>query len=234
MDWKAFWNNSAQVRDPDFRKQIGRTFRQVGYSEREMEVTIDRLLTHLQPSPDKTLLDIACGNGLITSRLAPRFQHVTGVDFSAPLIDVARVHFQPQNVEYLVGDATELSGLRRQYDCVLVSAALQHFDHDQARKMLRRLTTIIKPGARIVLGDVADGDRIWNFYRGMSGRLRYASHVLRQRPVIGHWWKPGMLLELAEEFGWTLSIHYQTHANPNYYFRYDAVLATAAPAARSQ
>jgi 2-polyprenyl-3-methyl-5-hydroxy-6-metoxy-1,4-benzoquinol methylase len=229
MDWKAFWNDSAQVRDPDFHRQVGRTLRGVAYSDREMAVTVDRLLAYLQPAPGKTLLDIACGNGLITSRLATHFAHATGIDFSQPLIAVAQTHFRPGNVDYLVGDASELPELPRKYDCVLVSAALQHFDGEQARRMLRRVQAVIKPGARIVLSDVADGDRIWNFYRGFAGRLRYAAHVLQQRPVIGHWWKPATLLEIADEFGWLLSIHYQTHDNPNHYFRYDAVLVTPPP-----
>src|SRR5262245_43007088 len=125
MEWKTFWNESPRVRDPDFCRQVGRTFNQVSYSDREIQLLVDRLLWCLKPSRDTTLLDLACGNGLITSRLSDNFKHITAVDFSRPLIEVARNNFARANVEYVVGDAIPLDGIAGPYDRVLVSAAFQ-------------------------------------------------------------------------------------------------------------
>jgi ubiquinone/menaquinone biosynthesis C-methylase UbiE len=224
MEWKAFWNESPQVRDADFCRQVGRTFDQVSYSDREIQLLVDRLLWCLKPSRDKTLLDLACGNGLITGGLAVHFKHITAVDFSHPLIGVARNHFARDNVDYIVGDAITLDGIAGPYDCVLVSAAFQFFDRDQAKRLFQRLRRVLAASGRVVLGDVADGDRMWNFYRGFRGRSRYALDLVRRTPIIGHWWTSSALRRLANETGWTLSIHYQTTDFPNHYFRYDAVL----------
>ena len=90
--------------------------------------------------------------------------------------------------------------------------------------MFRRLATHLRPGARVVLSDVADGDRVWNFYRGVAGRWRYTVGVITRRPIIGYWWKPSELLDIALEMGWSLSIRYQSPELPNHYFRYDAIL----------
>jgi ubiquinone/menaquinone biosynthesis C-methylase UbiE len=161
---------------------------------------------------------------MITSRLATHFRHVTAVDFSEPLIAAARRSFARPNVEYVLGDATELAFLHERYDRVLLHFSLQYFERDQARHMFRQLHTVLADRGRMVLGDVADGDRRWHFYRGMRGRARYAFDRLRDRPIIGHWWRPADLLTIADELGWTLAVHYQTPALPNHYFRYDAVL----------
>ena len=224
VDWKAFWNESAQVRDADFRRQIGRTFQGEPYSDRQLDDLLGVIASYLRPSPELTLLELACGNGLLTSRLAPSFKRITAVDFSRPLIETANRHFKADNITYQLADVSELDGVRGAYDRVLMSAALQHLSPAQADRMFARLTGLVRPGGRIVLTDVADRDRIWHFYRGIAGRARYFLDRARGRALVGHWWAPAALLRLAQQRGWSLSVHYPTSDNPNYYFRFDAVL----------
>ena len=224
MDWRSFWNDSAQVSDGDFCRQVGRTFNGIAYSDEQIDVLVERLLDLLDPAADKRLLDLACGNGLVTSRLAPHFHDVTAIDFSKPLIETAKRHFALANVNYVVADAVELDGIDGSFDFALVSAALRFFDPRSARRLLRQLGRVVAADGRIVFGDVADRDRLWNFYRGYAGKLRFAAEVVTRRPVIGHWWGPAALRQLAGEEGWTTSIRYQGPACPNHYFRYDAVL----------
>ena len=161
MNWKEYWNNNSRVRESDYCRQVGRTFRKAPYSTREMEVLVATLIRHLQAAPEKTLLDLACGNGLVTSKLAQHFKTVTAVDFSAPLIETARQHFQRDNINYLVGDIRDLNMLHERYDCVLASAAMQFLRPRDARTVLLQLRALTNArGGRIVLSDVADRDRI--------------------------------------------------------------------------
>ena len=234
MNWKAFWNESTQLRDADCCRQVGRTFRGASYSEVELDLTVRRLLALLEPLPEKTLLDLGCGNGLITSRLAPHFRSITAIDFSRPLIEVAQTQFASSNVTYLFGDATDLNGLDGPYDCVLISAALQFFNRTQVARMFRQLGEVLGEDGRIVLGDIADRDRIWNFYKGIAGKIQFVSGKIRRRPVIGYWWRPSGLRRVAGQTGWTASIHYQPATLPNHYFRYDAVLERTALSRYSQ
>ena len=109
---------------------------------------------------------------------------------------------------------------------MLVYFALQYFTPDQARTMFTNLDRFLRKPARILLGAVADGDRVWNFYRGPRGRAGYIFDLLRQKPIIGYWWKPKELLALAYEYEMDLSVFYQNNELPNYYFRYDALIQT--------
>ena len=227
MNWKEFWNTTDMVRATDFCKQVGRTLNKTSYSEAQIQLLTSRILELLQASPQKALLELACGNGMLTHRIAPHFQSVTAMDFSAPLIDVAVAHFPRDNVEYFVHDALELDAVQKTYDCILVFAAFQYFNPNQAQRMFSQFRRLLNPDGRILLGDVADGDRVWRFYRGLKGKWRYYFDLLQGTPIIGSWWKPSDLLKLADEHGFTLAISYQTPQLPNHYFRYDAVLSRA-------
>lgn len=226
MEWRKYWNESEHVKHLDPYQQIARTFRKKPYSEKQVTIIVNRILHFLQAGPDKRLLELACGNGMLTSRIAPHFDRVTAIDFSKPLIETARKDFAQENVEYLVGDAINVEGASGQYDCALMYFSFQYFTPKQARVMFATLARFLRKPGRILLGEVADGDRVWNFYKGPRGRARYIFDLLGQKPIIGHWWKPTDLLALADENEMDLSIFYQNSELPNYYFRYDALLQT--------
>jgi 2-polyprenyl-3-methyl-5-hydroxy-6-metoxy-1,4-benzoquinol methylase len=80
------------------------------------------LLALLDPKPDQYILDIACGNGLTSRRLARLGARVTAFDFSANLIEKARARFtnDPSLITYHVVDATN--------ERALLSLGLQTFD----------------------------------------------------------------------------------------------------------
>jgi 2-polyprenyl-3-methyl-5-hydroxy-6-metoxy-1,4-benzoquinol methylase len=227
MNWKAFWNESPQLRSPDFCRQVGRTLHNVPYSADDIDRVAARLLALLEPGAHHTLLDLACGNGLITSRLAPHFKTVMAIDCSDALIATAQEHFSRPNLRYRVGDILEVGAAPEPYDRGLLSAAFQYLEPAQGRQLLQQLNRLIRPEGRLVLSDVPDRDRLWNFYRGLSGRWRFALDVARDTPIIGCWWRPAALLTLTEQTGWTASIHYQPADLPNHYFRYDVVLRRA-------
>ena len=227
MKWKEYWNNSDMVKSSDFCKQVGRTTNKKNYSETQIAILTNRILGFLQAAPEKTLLELACGNGMLTYRVAPHFKSVKAMDFSKPLIEIAKANFARENIEYLFGDAVELDSVVEKYDCILVFAAYQYFNSDQARKMFVHFRRILSPDGRILLGEVADGDRVWSFYRGLTGKWRYYFDLLRGRPIIGQWWKPSDLLKVAEEQGFVVTISYQPGNLPNHYFRYDAIISNA-------
>ena len=227
MNWKTYWNHSALVREADACRQVGRTFQSASYSPAQVSAIVDRTLMFLKAGPDNTLLDLACGNGMLTSQLAPHFRRVTAIDFSVPLIESARRQFHRENIDYRVGDALDLEGLPDTYDRILIHFAFQYFSPVQAEHLFAGFERLLKSGGIVLLADVADGDRIWNFYRGLRGRGRFYFDQLRDRPIIGHWWKPADLAGLARRHHLDLAISYQDPDMPNHYFRYDAVLRRA-------
>jgi 2-polyprenyl-3-methyl-5-hydroxy-6-metoxy-1,4-benzoquinol methylase len=69
---------------------------------------VERLL---RLSKGGRLLDIACGNGVTSRRLAAMGASVVGIDFSETLIEIARKRHSGPEIDYRVVDATDHEAL---------------------------------------------------------------------------------------------------------------------------
>ena len=99
------------------------------------------------------VLDIACGNGLTSRRMAARGARVVAVDFSKQMIERARSHNTDTAViDYLILDATNYDELialgERSFDAALCNMAL--FDMAEIVPLMRSLATVIRSGGRFV------------------------------------------------------------------------------------
>lgn len=72
-------------------------------SEVEADQFVEKLYTFLNPAPNSSLLDLACGKGRHAKAFAKHPLQVTGLDLSSNSIDTAR-KFETQNLEFYVHD----------------------------------------------------------------------------------------------------------------------------------
>jgi len=100
------------------------------------------------------VLDVACGNGLTSRRMAALGAEVVAFDFSAEMI--ARAHQRPAEhagrIEYRVLDATDGAALlalgEGRFDAALCHMAL--FDMAEIGPLLGALARLLRPGGRFV------------------------------------------------------------------------------------
>jgi len=74
------------------------------------------------------VLDIGCGAGFLTNELVMGDFRVTGVDTSAPALEVARQHDATGRVGYCCGDASSLAFRTASFDAVCAMDFLEHVD----------------------------------------------------------------------------------------------------------
>jgi trans-aconitate 2-methyltransferase len=119
------------------------------------------VLALLQFDGHEQVLDVGCGNGTITARIARQVSRggVTGVDPSHEMIAYATEHFGPAafpNLRFDVGDARTLP-FTDAFDRVVSFNALHWVpDQDAALRSIRRA---MKVAARAQLRLVVDGER---------------------------------------------------------------------------
>ena len=85
------------------------------------------------------LLDIGCGNGLITSILSIMCKKTLGVDYSKSLIKKEREYFNNiENIDFVVSDIDDVS--LKNVDKVLVGAVLQYLNKDKTKMFLKKFS----------------------------------------------------------------------------------------------
>jgi len=108
----------------------------------------------LDLQPGERVLDVACGNGLTSRRLAALGAEVVAFDFAADMIAHARRRTteQANSITYHVLDGTDEAALlalgEGQFDAVLCNMAL--FDMAEIDPLFRALARLLRPRGRFV------------------------------------------------------------------------------------
>ncbi len=108
-----------------------------------------------------SILDVACGTGDLTLDLLRRGHHVTGVDLSEQMLDLARrkiasANFQPPTFNFQLADAEALPFADASFDAVTCAFGIRNFVH--LEKGLGEMLRVLKPGGRLVLLELATPD----------------------------------------------------------------------------
>jgi ubiquinone/menaquinone biosynthesis C-methylase UbiE len=112
------------------------------------------LLRHV-PQPCHAVLELGCGTGEFSRRLASIASKVVALDVSTEMIRVARSRSaRLSNIEFLVGDMTTLPLQRGAFDCVVSLNTLHHVDAVQALRTMR--AALRRESGTLLLADVLD------------------------------------------------------------------------------
>ena len=111
----------------------------------------DFLLRHV-PQDCTQALEIGCGTGAFSRRLAQRAQRVTAIDLSSEMIRVARSRSnQTSNLDFEVADLMSRDFPAEDFDCIATIATLHHLP---LRPALLKLIDTLRPGGVLLVLDL--------------------------------------------------------------------------------
>ena len=129
----------------------------------------ETLLTHIEPSTTKTILDLGCGNGRFGAFAFENFDyltHYTGIDSNPTLLEAARKTLSPQKEKVTLNQENILETLltnkllsfdSQTFDLITVFGVMHHIPSTQLRKIfLKKLASRLNPGGQLVF-------TTWNF-----------------------------------------------------------------------
>jgi SAM-dependent methyltransferase len=128
---------------------------------------------------DDTVLDVACGPGLVVCAFARVVRHATGIDLTPAMIERARTVQAEQglsNVTWRVGDILPLPYADASFSIVISRFAFHHLPDPLA--VLGEMKRVCAPGGKVVLVDLTaspDPQKAAAFHR--MEVLRDPSHV---------------------------------------------------------
>lgn len=140
----------------------------------------NRLVRLAKVAPGDRALDVCCGTGDIAERLARAGAKVTGLDFSAPMLEVARQRnatpSAEPNPQFIQGDATKLPFDDNAFDLVSVGYGLRNLTSWETG--LSEMLRVARPGGRVLVLDFGKPDNaLW--------RWLYFTYLRLFVPVLG-------------------------------------------------
>lgn len=156
------------------------------------EPLADVLLAFAPPEPGEHVLDLACGTGIVTRRLADLVGaagRAVGVDINPGMIEVAQARSaRGASVDYLVGDGQALDLDDGAFDRVVCQQGLQFFpDRGAGVVEMRR---VLRPGGRVVVAT----------WQGLDSHPLYRAMAEVEAPHLAAFGLPVTMEELAAPF----------------------------------
>ncbi|WP_220447119.1 class I SAM-dependent methyltransferase [Nonomuraea deserti] len=130
-------------------------FSRLGYAGRR-RLVFTQLAALAGAGPGDRVLDVGCGTGYLTRRLAPLVApggRVVGVDPSPRMIAYAR-HRAPANCAYLVGEGQALDLPGGPFDVVVSSLAVHHIPAGARETAVREMFRVLRPGGRLLIAEL--------------------------------------------------------------------------------
>ena len=121
-----------------------------------------------QLSSEKTVLDLACGTGILTKQIAEKLPHakITGVDMTKSYLEKAKEKLiLYQNISFVNQDAEKLD-LGEKFDCITASYLPKYCT---ANVLIKNCLEHLNVGGKIILHDFTYPNnkliqKLWNFY----------------------------------------------------------------------
>ena len=138
------------------------------------EYAIKRLVTLSNVSKKDTVLDVACGSGLVSCELASVVHHVTGIDITPAMIEQANLLRQEKNlcnIKYEIGDVTHLPYGDESFSIVITRYSFHHLVDPHS--VLSEMKRVCIPKGRVVVIDATPAYDMYNYVE----KLRDPSHV---------------------------------------------------------
>lgn len=227
VDQYKYWNSfPTQIDECEFLKQVGRTVDGEPIPDSSVTIIVNDLVSKFDIGITDLLLDLCCGNGLITAEIASYCHHITAIDFSEPLIKIANGYFSRHNISYVIGDVRRLPDRikRISFTKIVMNSCVQHFDINEIRLLFESLKGSASSSTPIFLTSIPDRLRLWNFYNTPERRAEYRRRMQDKTEAIGTWWSQQEFSHLAAICGYKARFFDQ---NPNLdtaHYRFDALL----------
>jgi ubiquinone/menaquinone biosynthesis C-methylase UbiE len=146
-------------------------------SQHSNQFGLELVLKLSEPKQSDSVLDIACGTGIVSCEFAKIASQVTGIDLTPAMIEQAKILQKDNNlnnITWKIGDVSNLPFDDNVFSIVVTRYSFHHII--EPKKVLEEMKRVCVSGGKIMIIDVTpDKDKV-DAYNHVE-KLRDSSHV---------------------------------------------------------
>lgn len=227
---KKYYNERVNsLEKEDLLKQVGHSVNGKAISSKEFDKIMIDIKEVLNLSIDDNLIDLCCGNGVITREFVGSCDSIYGVDFSRELISIAKNNSCTNNEKYIncnIFDIYQHLCENVKFSKVLMYGSLQHFSPKSFSQLLILIKSLCDQEFTIFFGLVTDRKYKWQFYNTIRKRALYIYRRIMKIDVMGTWWDKEYINKVCEEMNLCCNFISVKAGNYGYPYRFHFTVKT--------
>lgn len=198
--WKKYWASQERTSHLNSFNQVGRTIKQQPPNQKAWGKTLTFVRKKMEVTSKDTLVDICCGNGILSLFFSDYVKEIFAIDYSKPLLDSFVAKDKP-NVSLIFNDINTFDFNNIQYNKVIFYFSIQHFTETEVVKLLRKLKDSISENGVIYIGDIPDVNLKWDFFCTTSYKADFFSALEKNESIIGNWFQKDFFINASNYLG---------------------------------
>ncbi len=142
------------------------------------EATFNLIIESVGINKQDTVLDVACGPGMLSCAIAKLAGHVTGIDLVPRMIIQAQglqKEKKLSNMDWKVGDVSKLPFADASFSAVVTKFSFHHFLKPPV--VLKEMVRVCRPGGKVAVVDVFTTSQAHARLHNLLEKLRDDSHI---------------------------------------------------------
>lgn len=222
MNWLRFWRDNADLKDE--MQQVGRVQSGKAMPQELLIKIAGNIAFNLQITSNDKLLDVCCGNGALTYKIAVQCKSITGIDFCEKQIATAKLSFTSNNIKYVQADALNFN-LNQKFDKIYLYFSFQYFETTgEGQRVIENCLRHLGKGGMLFIGDIPDAKKWLAYYNTPVKIARILYHKLVGRDIMGKFWKEKELQKICKNLNVKGKLLKQESWQPYAYYRFDFLI----------
>lgn len=209
----------------DFLIQVGKTYLGQPISEKEFKIIVDTIIETLDIDKADVVMDLGCGNGLMTKEVAKKSDYIFAFDLSEELLSVASKYHRQPNIEYIQKNILDIDYAQYNVTKLYMYGVIQNLEHKSIRELLEKISSN-KDTFILYIADIPDQEKILDFYHTTERRdFLFRSLIENKKSHLGTWWYQEHLKHICDDLGLSIEIKNQNPLLHTAHYRFDVVIS---------
>ena len=199
--WIDYWKSyGIESKSKDVQTRVLRTLNKKPISQELWEFTLNNIDSSFSVNKGDHVLDLCCGNGLLSRHFLSKGAEVTSVDVSADLLDGLK---NIEGVRTIAKDIRKLDFEKQVFDKVVIYAGIQYLNFSETIVLIKQIFNWLKPGGQLFLGDIPDVNKTFDFYNTPERQKLFFDNTIVKTDVVGTWFNSLWFEKLSNHIGFS-------------------------------